>query len=135
MELLDEKGNFKTFDYYKDQVYKKFDEFGDVVSDAVADINPFDFMKTVKEDTNASDNDKIDVVTRFKSFMDKVSSTFKDENEPKPFTHKVVSGDTLWDISRKYGVKLADLQRSNDSKYLQAGENIIINNYKETAGK
>jgi membrane-bound lytic murein transglycosylase D len=53
----------------------------------------------------------------------------KKKKQAEAETHKVEAGETLWDISQAYGVKLAVLQSANDmdaSDKLTAGSTIKL---------
>ncbi len=49
-------------------------------------------------------------------------------NRRQPIKHRVVAGDTLWDIARKYKVSVKDLTRWNklSKKPLQQNQNLVV---------
>ena len=61
------------------------------------------------------------------------TSTGEDEPEQKegPEVHKIKSGDTLWDLAKKYKTSVRDIQKANpgiDPKKLQIGQLVNIPN-------
>jgi membrane-bound lytic murein transglycosylase D len=51
-------------------------------------------------------------------------------NKGKQIKHKVVSGDNMWDISRKYHVSMEQIRKLNNMKdnNLKVGSYLIISN-------
>lgn len=53
----------------------------------------------------------------------------EEHSAPAPLVHTVASGDTLWSLSRRYGVSVDDLARANelpDPDLLSIGDRLVI---------
>lgn len=65
-----------------------------------------------------------------KTISNKQIASLKPDNNRKFISYKVVRGDTLWNISRRYKTSLKDIYLSNPrvayNKYLKPGQKIIL---------
>jgi LysM repeat protein len=63
------------------------------------------------------------------------ASICRQEKAPSGTTHRVATGDTLQSISKKYGIGVADLCRSNDitkGTALKRGQKIVVDRVEDT---
>ncbi|MFZ2338796.1 MAG: LysM peptidoglycan-binding domain-containing protein [Bacteroidales bacterium] len=78
------------------------------------------------------------VIQRTEAVQDKekprTGRTVVTTQQERPFYHKVIKGETLSSISRKYGVALRNLRKENrDIKFPQVGDSLRIPGMKTTA--
>lgn len=124
----------------KNKGFKVFDKDGKVVYDPTPVAKPNPIMYRVRK-TWADEKSQIgaykslesakqlaDSKTGYKVFDDKGKAVYTPK--PKEVTYTVVKGDTLWGISRKYGVTVDAIKSKNQLRYdtLRIGQKLVIPN-------
>lgn len=106
------------------ELEQRFDQKFVLIENKVDDLKSVIEKNNLKKQTNTISGK----ITDKKPLFEKKSVSIKDSETVKKFYHTVKKGDTLYSISRKYGVEVAEIKKLNNMKNnsIQPGGKLLI---------